>query len=74
MVNSGPGISDDDKDRVFDRFYRADRSRSRGVDGFGLGLSLTKAILESHGGRVTLEDAAPGETRFVVILKAGLRP
>ena len=74
VVNSGPGISDDDKDRVFDRFYRADRSRSRGVDGFGLGLSLTKAILESHGGRVTLEDAAPGETRFVVILKAGLRP
>lgn len=70
VVNSGPGVSDEDRERIFDRFYRADRSRSRGVDGFGLGLSLTRAILQSHGGDVQLAPANPGETCFVVRLKA----
>ena len=69
VENSGPGISDEDRERIFDRFYRADRSRSRGVDGFGLGLSLAKAIIEGHGGQLALEESTPEKTRFAVRLK-----
>lgn len=70
VENSGPGISDGDRERIFDRFYRADRARSRGVDGFGLGLSLSKAIIEGHGGRIDLADSAPGQTKFIVRLSS----
>ncbi|MBP9223097.1 MAG: HAMP domain-containing protein [Verrucomicrobiales bacterium] len=70
VENSGPGITVADKERIFDRFYRADRARSRGVDGFGLGLSLAKAIFEGHGGQLSLEEATPEKTRFAVRLKS----
>ncbi len=68
--NSGEGIPGDDHERVFDRFYRADQSRSRQIDGFGLGLSLTRAIIEGHGGRIRLDETAEKVTRFVVTLSA----
>jgi len=70
VENNEPVISDDDRERIFDRFYRADRARSRGVDGFGLGLSLTRAIVEGHGGKVILEESGTEVTRFVIRLKA----
>jgi len=70
VENNGPAISDDDRERIFDRFYRADRARSRGVDGFGLGLSLTRAIVEGHGGKVILEESGSEVTRFAIRLKA----
>ncbi|MDF1826022.1 MAG: ATP-binding protein [Verrucomicrobiales bacterium] len=66
--NSGSGIPAEDRERVFDRFYRADQSRSRQVDGFGLGLSLTRAIVEGHGGRIWLEEVSGEATRFVINL------
>ena len=68
VENTGPGIPEEDRDRVFDRFYRADRARSRGVDGFGLGLSLAKAVVEGHGGEVRLSRADDERTRFEVVL------
>jgi len=68
VENSGPGIAEEDRPRIFDRFYRSDRSRSRDVDGFGLGLSLAKVIVEAHEGTLVLEDASPGRTRFVLRL------
>lgn len=71
VENTGPGIPEEDRDRVFDRFYRADRAdraRSRGVDGFGLGLSLAKAVVEGHGGEIRIARADEDRTRFEVVL------
>lgn len=70
VANSGPGIGDEERERVFERFFRADAARSRGVHGFGLGLSLAKAVFEGHGGKLELEQADEKETRFVVTLPA----
>jgi two-component system OmpR family sensor kinase len=51
--DSGPGFDPDVADRVFERFYRADRSRSRTTGGVGLGLSIVAAVAQAHGGRVS---------------------
>ena len=48
----GPGIAEEDLPRLFDHFFRADRSRSRGTGGTGLGLTLCKRIIEAHGGSI----------------------
>jgi len=55
----GPGISEEDAARVFERFYRADTSRDRNTGGSGLGLAIVAAIVASHGGSVRVE-ATPG--------------
>ena len=57
--DSGPGFDAEVRDRVFERFYRADRSRSRTTGGVGLGLSIVAAVAEAHGGRVSAE-SEPG--------------
>ncbi|MBY6538089.1 HAMP domain-containing histidine kinase [Rhodococcus sp. BP-349] len=57
--DTGPGLSEDDAQRVFERFYRADRSRTRESGGSGLGLSIVSALVAAHGGRVSV-DSAPG--------------
>lgn len=64
VENSGPGIPVDGRSKVFERFYRADASRTRGVGGFGLGLSLARAVIEGHGGRLDLVESKDGLTRF----------
>lgn len=68
VVNSGPGIPPEDRARVFDRFYRADKSRGRAVEGTGLGLSLAREIARAHGGDLTLEDTKPIVTKFTLTL------
>jgi two-component system, OmpR family, sensor kinase len=58
--DSGPGLPADVRDRVFERFYRADRSRARTTGGVGLGLSIVAAVAEAHGGRA-LAESIPGD-------------
>jgi signal transduction histidine kinase len=52
VSDTGPGISEEDQARLFQRFFRTDASRQRGISGTGLGLSIVKAIVEQHGGKV----------------------
>lgn len=64
----GPGIKGKDRAKVFERFYRADTSRTRETGGTGLGLSIVSAVIDQHGGTVTLEDTPGGGATFVVSL------
>jgi two-component system, OmpR family, sensor kinase len=59
VVDSGPGMSAEEAERSFERFYRADQSRSRASGGAGLGLSIVAAVAEAHGGSVAAE-SEPG--------------
>ena len=59
VVDDGPGIPATDRERVFERLYRTDPSRSRVAGGAGLGLSIVRAIVEAHGGEVKI-DSGPG--------------
>jgi two-component system sensor histidine kinase SaeS len=64
VTDTGTGIAADDVTKVFDRFYRGEKSRSREYGGAGLGLAIAKGIVEAHGGRIWVE-SAPGEgSRF----------
>jgi signal transduction histidine kinase len=65
VVDDGNGVPAHERERVFDRFARLDEARDRDSGGSGLGLSITRELLRRNGGRVWLEDAAPG-TRAVV--------
>ncbi|HLW93740.1 MAG TPA: HAMP domain-containing sensor histidine kinase, partial [Solirubrobacteraceae bacterium] len=70
--DDGPGIPPADRDRVFDRFYRADAARARTAGGTGLGLAIVSAIVTAHGGRVWATEAPLGGARVVIELP-GLR-
>ncbi|GAA3231723.1 sensor histidine kinase [Nonomuraea helvata] len=60
IADEGPGLSAEEAARVFDRFYRADGSRTRTTGGAGLGLAIVRSIVAAHGGRVKV-GSAPGE-------------
>jgi signal transduction histidine kinase len=68
--DSGIGIPAEEQAKVFDRFYRVDRSRSRAEGGSGLGLSIVTKIAVEHGGRVDLQSEPGVGSRFVVTLPA----
>jgi len=70
VANTGPGIRPKDRDKIFDRFFRGDKSRSRRVDGVGLGLSLSREIVRAHRGDIQLEDTPDGLTAFSMTLPA----
>ena len=70
VKDTGIGINPDDLLRVFDRFYRVDKSRSRSSGGSGLGLAIVKKIAEDHGGTV-IATSLPGEgSNFRLIFPA----
>ncbi|HUT86505.1 MAG TPA: ATP-binding protein, partial [Candidatus Heimdallarchaeota archaeon] len=64
LCNTGPRLSDEDLAHVFDRFYRAEPSRSREEGGAGLGLAIAKALIEAHGGKTWVENAPDGGVCF----------
>lgn len=68
VKDSGIGISPEDLKRVFDRFYRVEKSRSRAAGGSGLGLAIVKKITEDHGGRVEAESVIGAGSTFHLIL------
>ena len=70
VEDQGPGIPADERAQVFEPFYRGRDARSRRIHGSGLGLSLVRRIVESHGGNVRIEDRRAGGTAFTVTLPA----
>lgn len=68
VVDHGPGLPPEDRDRVFEPFYRADASRSRDSGGAGLGLSIVNAVVSAHGGRVEVKETSGGGSTFEVEL------
>lgn len=70
ITNTGAVIAEDDLPHIFERFYRVDKSRARGVEGSGLGLAIAKEVTERHGGRIAAESTVSTGTSFTVILPA----
>ena len=68
VSDNGPGINNQDKKKIFDRFYRVDKARTRQKGGFGLGLSLAKQIVQTLKGTITVKDNSPKGTIFEVKL------
>jgi len=64
VSDSGDGVREQDRERLFDRTYRADPSRSRSSGGAGLGLSIAKGIVEAHGGRIWFESVVGQGSKF----------
>jgi|SRR5579884_1874836 len=71
VKDDGPGIPPDSRERIFERFYRVDRARSRETGGTGLGLSIVKHIVQAHGGEVWVKsELGQGTTFFFTLPKA----
>lgn len=68
IEDKGIGISEEDLKYVFERFYRADKSRTRATGGTGIGLTIVKSIVSSHGGEVKLESKLGEGSKFTIIL------
>lgn len=68
VSDTGPGIPPEAREKVFERFYRLDKSRSKETGGTGLGLAIVKHTALRHGGSVTIDSAPTGGARFTVLL------
>ncbi|HGK8542622.1 TPA: sensor histidine kinase, partial [Streptococcus pyogenes] len=68
VIDNGPGITDEEKKKIFDRFYRVDKARTRQTGGFGLGLALAQQIVMSLKGNITVKDNDPKGSIFEVKL------
>jgi signal transduction histidine kinase len=68
VADDGPGVPEADLERVFERFYRVDKSRTRDPGGTGLGLSIVRHLVELHGGRVRAENRRAGGAVFTIAL------
>ena len=68
VTDQGPGISDAEQDRIFERFYRVDSARSRQTGGTGLGLSIVKHVMAQHGGEVSVWSQPGRGSTFTLLL------
>jgi len=68
VTDQGPGIPRQHLPRLFDRFYRVDKARSRKMGGTGLGLAIVKHIAQAHGGEVTVESSVGRGSTFTITL------
>jgi signal transduction histidine kinase len=68
VADDGPGIPEDARAHVFDRFYRVDRARGRDAGGSGLGLAICSEIARAHGGRVSIESEEGKGSAFSLAL------
>lgn len=68
IMDEGIGISESDAQKIFERFYRVDKARSRAVGGFGLGLNIARIIVVRHGGTVSVKPRSPHGSIFTVRL------
>jgi two-component system sensor histidine kinase CiaH len=73
ITNSGPGITVESQQRVFERFFRGDASHNTGVDGCGLGLSISQWIVNAHGGTIALRSKPEPMTTFTVRLPQNVK-
>lgn len=72
VADQGPGLTEEQRDRVFERFYRVDPSRSRALGGSGIGLAIARALVDAMGGRIWAESEGPGRgATFVIELPRG---
>ncbi len=72
IQDTGPGIPEKDLPHVFERFYRADKSRTRSLSGTGLGLAIAREIVQRHKGSLSAENAPDGGARISMILPDGV--
>jgi two-component system phosphate regulon sensor histidine kinase PhoR len=70
VADDGPGIPRDSQERIFERFYRVDKARSREQGGTGLGLAIVKHVVQAHGGEVRIESEFGSGSRFIINLPA----
>jgi signal transduction histidine kinase len=68
VSDTGIGIPSEDQPRIFDRFYRVDKARSRALGGAGLGLSIARWIVEGHGGSLSVSSSVGRGSTFTVNL------
>jgi len=68
ITDTGIGIDEEAQKHIFERFYKADKSRDRAKKGSGLGLAIVKKIVETHGGNITVQSGLGTGTVFTVSL------
>lgn len=71
VANTGEGVAAEQLGKIFDRFYRTDKSRARKSGGYGLGLSIAKTIVEQHGGKIYAKSTLNEKTVFIIELPLG---
>jgi signal transduction histidine kinase len=70
VTDDGVGVPREDAERIFEPFFRVDRSRSKESGGYGLGLSICKRVMEAHSGQITLEPGTGRGSTFALRFRA----